>query len=178
MDNKMRIFGIALLILLAAASRWIPHPPNFTPLLAIALFGGTQFRSKFLSVLVPLSILALSDLALGAYPYMWAVYMSFVVVIALGWWLKSEEFSWSRWTGGVFGASVVFFLTSNFAVWALGTMYPKTLSGLWSCYVAALPFFHNTLISTVVYGGVLFGAWALMKRWQPEFFENSRMMFS
>ena len=148
------------MILAATAARLIPHPPNFSPIAAMALFGGAAFADKRAAFLMPLAGLFLSDLVLGFYTITPVVYGSFAVIVCLGLWVRRR-----RSDGRIAGAAVMggplFFVITNFAVWAMGHLYPQTLAGLVACYVAAIPFFQNTLLSNLFYSALLFGGLAL-----------------
>lgn len=161
--NKTRFTLLAGMILAAAASRLIPHPPNFTPIAAMALFGGACFSDKRAAFLVPMAGLLASDLVIGLYRLMPAVYGSFALTVCLGFWLRRHRSAW-RVAGTSLGSAILFFVLTNFAVWAFGTLYPKTPVGLRECYVAAIPFFRNMLLGDLFYAGVLFGGLALAER--------------
>jgi hypothetical protein len=157
------------MILLAALSRLIPHPPNFTPIGAMALFGGACFANRRIAFVVPLAAMLLSDLAigllsgdmsLGLHRLIPVVYGSFGLIVCLGFWLRKHR-AVLPVAGAALAGSVLFFVLTNFGVWALGSWYPKTWEGLVACYVAAIPFFHNTLLGDAVYDTVLFGGFAL-----------------
>ena len=163
--NKNRFVVLAGMILTATAARLIPHPPNFSPIAALALFGGASFASKRAAFLVPLAALFLSDLVLGFYSITPVVYGSFALITCLGFWLRKRQ-SVSRVAVASVMAAVLFFLVTNFGVWALDSLYPRTLPGLAECYTAAIPFFRNTLASDLFYSALLFGGLALAeKRW-------------
>ena len=147
--NKPRFLFLAGMILLAAASRLIPHPPNFSPIAALALFGGAQFADKRLAFLVPLAAMFLSDLVLGLHSLIPVIYGSFALIVCLGFWLRRRQNVWAIGGAAVVGA-LLFFVLTNFGVWAMGQMYPKTPAGLIDCYVAAIPFFQNTLVEQSV----------------------------
>lgn len=171
-NQKINIrFGIvSLLILLVAFSRLIPHPPNFTPVGAMALFGAAYFSKRYLTFVVPLIAMWLSDLVLNNvvyaqyfdgfvlfYPGFYWTYSAFIVIGLVGFFLLKRTKPQNILIASL-SASILFFLVSNFGVWASGMMYPKDLSGLLACYTAAIPFFQNTLMGDLVYCGVLFGA--------------------
>lgn len=163
--NKHRFILLAGMVLVAAAARLIPHPPNFTPVAALALFGGASFAGKRAALLVPLAGLFLSDLVFGFYAITPVVYASFAAIVCLGFWLRRRQNLWRLTLASVAGA-LLFFALTNFGVWALGDLYPKTWAGLAGCYVAAIPFFRNTLASDLLYSALLFGGLALAeKRW-------------
>lgn len=180
MNSKLNLrFGIvALMIVFAALSRLLPHPPNFTPIGGMALFGAAYFSRKYLAFLIPLAALLISDLVLNniVYPRMfpeyydgtfaWGVspwiYGSFILITLLGFGLL-KQIKLPRLVGTSLLASSLFFLVTNFGVWASG-VYPKTLDGLMACYAAGVPFFWNTLAGDLFYVGVLFGAYALAQQ--------------
>src|SRR5215212_2089173 len=146
------------LILLAMVGRLVPHPPNFTPVLAAALFGGAMLPRR-VSWAVPILAMVASDLALG-YPLGWmngVVYGCILAAVGLGAWLGRRR-TWGRTAAAALGGSVLFYVVTNFAVW-LGAegMYLHTPGGLAQCYVAALPFFRNSLAGDLLWTAALFG---------------------
>src|SRR6266700_7857825 len=164
--SKSRLLVVVLMILAAAASRLIPHPPNLASITAVALFGGAYLTNKRLALIVPLAALFLSDLILGFYRHMEIVYGSFLLVVFLGFWLQKKR-SALRIAGAALASSAIFFIVTNFGVWAFESLYPKTAAGLLACYVAAIPFFQNTLIGDALYTAVLFGGFALAEKVFP-----------
>jgi hypothetical protein len=157
--NKPRFCFLAGMMLLAA-SRLIPHPPNFSPIATLALFGGAKFADKRLAFFVPLAAMFLSDLVLGLHSLIPIVYGSFALIVCLGFWLRRRQSVWAIGGAAIVGA-LLFFVLTNFGVWAMGQMYPKTPAGLVDCYVAAIPFFQNTLLSDLFYAALLFGGLAI-----------------
>jgi hypothetical protein len=163
------------MILAAAAFRLIPHPPNFAPIAAMALFGGACFAHRRAAFAVPLAAMLLSDLAiglvsgnlsLGVHRLLPVVYGSFALITCLGLWLRQRR-KFVPIAGATFAGSVLFFTLSNFGVWILGSAYPKTWDGLVACYVAAIPFFHNTFLGDAIYAAALFGGLALVEKGFP-----------
>jgi hypothetical protein len=156
---------VFVLIVLAAASRLLPHPPNFAPVAAIGLYAGA-YTSRRAALLVPFVALLLSDLVIGFYHpvSMFWNYLAFACCLGLGAGWLSRGRGLVRVAGAVLASSVVFFTLSNFGMWASG-YYPRTWPGLIECYTAALPFFRNTLASDVFYSAVLFGGHALLARY-------------
>jgi len=152
---------IAGFIVVGVLSRLIPHPWNATPLMAIALFGGT-YLSKRWAVALPLIIVVFTDLFLGFHstiPFTWS---AFALSGLLGrQWLR-EHTTPPRILTAAIGGSIMFFFVSNFGVWATQILYPKTMAGLWQCYTAALPFFRTMLLGDIVYTGVIFGLFAFL----------------
>jgi hypothetical protein len=150
---------VAVIIIVAAASRLVKHPFNFTPVVAMALFAGCYLQRRW-AIVLPLAAMLVSDYFIGFYDWqvMASVYVSIALAFFIGWYLKNRV----KWYGVIFAAlasSITFFIITNFAVWAFFNWYPHTLSGLISCFALALPFFRNTLIGDLVYAGVFFGAY-------------------
>ena len=160
---RPRLAALISIVLAAALSRLIPHPPNMTSLTAVALFGGAYFSDRRLAFLVPLAALFLSDLVLGFYGHMEVVYSSFALIVCIGLWLGKDR-SVLRIAVAALTSSVLFFLLTNFGVWAFGSLYPRTLDGLVTCYVAAIPFFRNTFQGDMLYAFILFGGFAMLER--------------
>jgi len=169
---KPRTLALAALIVLAALTRLLPHPPNFAPITAMAVFGAIRYRSRWAAVIAPLLALLLSDLVRevlyrnglsrdwGLYRGMWVVYGTTALLVLLGR-LAHGTRSPVAVAAATMGGSCVFFLVTNFAVWAGGSRYPHTAEGLAACYTAAMPFFRNSLLGDATYATILFGAWAL-----------------
>lgn len=162
-----RFLLIAGLIVAAALIRLVPHPPNFAPITAMALFGGAYFNKKSFAFLVPLISLFITDMLLGFHNTMWAVYISFVLIVVMGIYLLKQKSVIKVIITSV-SASVLFFIVTNFAFWATDTLYPTTLAGLAACYTAAIPFFQNTIIGDLFFTGVIFGLFELAKSKYPE----------
>lgn len=165
----LRSLVLAGFILAAAAARLLPHAWNFTPVEAMALFGGAYFASRWAAFAVPLVALLLSDLVLGFYGLMPVVYGCVALSVVLGFWLRGKVSVLRVGAAGLVGA-VVFFLVTNFAVWATAgnvSDHPACSIGLVECYVAALPFFRAQLIGTAVWSLLLFGGYALLSRQLP-----------
>lgn len=162
-----KIIILSAIILVAALTRLLPHPMNFTPLGAMALFGGAYFGRNGLGLLLTMSAWLISDFLLNNFIYesgssiVWFtegasfIYGSIILIYFLGSRLLNKP-SWASVLAGGFAASAIFFLITNFGVWIGGSMYPLTIDGLVTCYVAAIPFFQNTLAGDLVYAAVLF----------------------
>lgn len=161
-----RLLALVSGIVAAAALRLIPHPPNFSPIDAMALFSGAYLGRRALAFVAPLGALLLSDAILGFYHNMAFVYGSVALIVLIGWLVSSRRTP--LWIGGAALASaMLFFIITNFGVWVSGAYYPSTLAGLAACYVAAIPFFQNTLAGDLVYAALLFGGFALLERSVP-----------
>jgi hypothetical protein len=158
---------IAGIVLAAAVLRVVPHPMNFAPIGALALFGGAYFSSKRAAVAVPLLSLVAGDIFTGFHQLIPYVYASFLVSVALGFWLRRKK-SALRIGGATLAGAIQFFLITNFALWAssIGS-YPKNAGGLAACYVAGLPLFWNTLAGDALYVALLFGGMALAEKRFP-----------
>ncbi|MAV00347.1 MAG: hypothetical protein CMC37_02040 [Flavobacteriaceae bacterium] len=140
MNNKKflnREIVILLFIIIAAVIRLIPHPPNFAPITAMALFSGLNFQNKKLAYAIPILAMIVSDLFLGFYSISIFVYLSFIAITYIGTTIKSINVS------NIFLSSLLFFIITNLGVWILG--YPMTIEGLLTCFTLALPFFGYAL---------------------------------
>ena len=157
--RKHNFWLIMLFIISGVLIRLLPHAPNFTPLLAVALFSGSYLKKKY-AFMVPIAAIFLSDIFLGLYDpiVMASVYGSMLAVVAIGAYIKKNK-SWARIGAGALTAPLIFFLITNFTVWAFTPWYTHTLAGFIECFTLALPFFRNNLTSTLVYSGALFGAY-------------------
>ncbi|MGH9750430.1 MAG: DUF6580 family putative transport protein [Candidatus Polarisedimenticolia bacterium] len=166
MSPSRRTAVVAALLLGAAATRLLPHPPNVTPIVAMALFGGAHLGDRRLAVLLPLGAMLLSDLVLGFHVLQPVVYLLIALFALLGKRFLGRPGA-PRLAAAAIGSSVLFFLVTNLAVWALQDLYPKTPAGLSAAFVAALPFFRNTLLGDLGYAVILFGGFALAGRRLP-----------
>jgi hypothetical protein len=163
---KLRPAVLLAVIAAAAALRLAPHPLNFSPIAAMGLFGGAYLTQRWAGFLAPLGALFVSDLVLGFYPHMEFIYGAMAVSVCLGWLLRQSR-SPARIAGAALASSAAFFVISNFSVWALWNTYPRTLAGLEACYVAAIPFFQNTVVGDLFFSALLFGGFALAERLAP-----------
>jgi len=154
------------IIALAAALRIAPHPWNFTPVGAMALFSGAIIRDRRLAFFFPILALFVGDIFIGFHKLMPVVYASFLVSVAIGFWLRDRRTVGRITAATLFGAAQ-FFLVTNFAVWAFGLSYPPNSAGLFACYMAGIPFFWNTLAGDAVYAALFFGGFALAERLFP-----------
>lgn len=161
--NKQRLITLATIVLAAAVSRLLPHPENVAPIAAIALFGGAKFEQKWLAFAVPGLALLLSDMVIGFYPGVWAVYAAFALIVCMGFALRKRE-SLPGVLLASLSASVLFFLITNCSFFYPSLPYPSGLQGLWLSYEAGLPFFRTTLLGDLFYNTVLFGGFALAER--------------
>jgi hypothetical protein len=151
------MFMLAIsLIIVGILLRFLPHAANFTPVAAIALFGGATLSRKQ-ALAVPLALMIASDLFLGLHNVVLFTWGGFLLITLLGFRLQRHR-GVSSTIGASFVSSFVFFVVSNFGVWLMG-WYPRTASGLLECYLMALPFFRDLTVSTLLYTTVLFGAY-------------------
>jgi Family of unknown function (DUF6580) len=172
---RARLAVLLGLMVAAACARLVPHPPNVTPVAAMALLGGATFVDRRAALAVPLGAMLLSDIGLGLLryhpslvftPMLLVIYGCFVVIVCLGFLLRGRR-SPLRVAMVTLTASVLFFAVTNLGVWALGDLYPRTGAGLASCFVEAIPFFRNTLAGDAVSAFALFGALGMIEREFP-----------
>ena len=167
---------ISIIIFIAAATRIFPHPPNFSPIAAIGIFGAAHFTKKWYAFLIPLLAIWLSDIVISNFIYssssnqfIWFYsgfywqYISYIAIILTGIIIFRNNISISKTFGASISSSAIFFLISNFGVWFGSSMYPKSFSGLVTCYAAGIPFLQNTVLSNVLFTIVLFGSYFLIQ---------------
>jgi len=155
-----------LLIFFAAFSRLLPHPPNVAPITAIALFSAVYLDKKY-AFIIPVAAMIISDYFIGFHENVIFVYGSFIIISIIGIWLRKHR-SIPTTLGVSVTGSVIFFMVTNFGVWVMpGSMYQTNINGLLNCYVAAIPFFRNTLIGDLFYVAAIFGLYELVKKIFP-----------
>lgn len=167
--NK-RLIVLVSVIVAAALARLVPHPSNVTPIAAMALFGGACLCDRRLAYVVPLAAMLISDLVLGFTTYdlrvlfvsQPVVYACILATTALGTLIANRQSTWQVVTASLAG-SLFFFAVTNFAVWLTGQLYPLNPAGLAACYVAAIPFFRNSLLGDLFFATVLFGGLAILE---------------
>ncbi len=164
--SNPRTWLLLCMVATAAALRVLPHPWNFAPVGAMALFGGATFSSRRAALIFPLLALFVGDLFIGFHRLMPVVYASFLLSVAIGFWLRGRS-SVPRIGAATLAGALQFFFVTNFGVWLSGMTYPKTAAGLAACYVAGIPFFWNTLASDALYSALLFGGFILLERRFP-----------
>jgi len=172
---NLSYLGIIVLILFASFSRIIPHIPNFTPIGAIALFGGAYFKNKLHAFIIPILSLWVSDLVINNYilsyyydeftwfypGFLWQ-YSSFCIIIIIGYFYL-KNLSLKKIFLSSIASSLLFFIITNFGVWISGSLYPLNINGLITCYILAIPFLKGTLIGFLFYSSFLFGAFEMFK---------------
>lgn len=179
-NSKINLrFGlIALLILVAALSRLLPHPSNFAPIAGMGLFGAAYFSKKYYAFLIPFAAYWISDMLLNNIIYtqyyegfQWMgspwVYASFALIIVLGF-ILLKKVTLNNLIVASLSSSVLFFLITNFGTWVSSSLYSKTFSGLITAFIAGIPFFWNTLAGDLFYVSVLFGSFELVKSQYPQ----------
>jgi hypothetical protein len=143
-------------IVAAAALRLVPHPPNFTPIGAMALFSGAYFGRRAIAFAAPIGALLMSDAVLGFYHGMVTVYFADLLVVLIGC-LALRNRSALRIGLAAVASSILFFVVTNFGMWLSSGIYPRTVGGLEACFIAAIPFFQNTIAGDLFYSALLFG---------------------
>lgn len=176
-----RLIILSSIILIGAFMRLIPHWPNFTPIAAMALFGGAYIGKRVLTFLIPLLAMFLSDLIIGFHQDMFAVYIAFVLTVMIGLAIRNK-ISFGSVILGSLSASVLFFLITNFSAWLTMPLYSKTFAGLMQAYVAGLAFFNNgsygisfflnTVIGGLFFVGIFCGAFYLVRSRFPAIAES------
>lgn len=155
------------LILAAAFTRLIPHYPNFTAVGAIALFGGAYLQNRKLAFAVPFIAMLITDWIIGFHHTMWAVYLSFGLIVLIGIQVSKNKKVTNILIGAI-SSSILFFIITNFAQWISDPFYAKTGAGLAQCYTLAIPFFSYTVLGDLFYVGVLFGVYELANAKLPD----------
>lgn len=175
---KLRAFVVLGAVVLASLTRVLPHPPNFAPMTAIALFAAATLKDRKLGLLTPLFALLVSDLCIeamhrfglmntwGLYHGMWLTYAITLLIAVMGLALRGRR-NVPMIAGMTLAGSVIFFVVSDFGVWAGGGLYPLTWAGLRECYIRAIPYFGNSVAGDAIYSTVLFGGFALAERAIP-----------
>ncbi len=158
------------LVVLSTLMRVVPHPWNLTPVGAVSLFSGACFDRKRWAFTVPLVAMFISDTALelltghGYHSLMPVIYATFALIVILGFALRDRRRSPVAIGAGAVAAATIFYIVSNFAMWTISTMYPKTFAGLIACYAAAIPFYGTMLAGDLVYSALLFGTFVWVER--------------
>ena len=143
------------LVLLLVVSRLIPHPPNFTPIITIAIMSGYLFKNIYFSFIVLLVSMLIGDVFIGFYKNMFFVYLSLFVITYVFANINNKINYKNLLIFGFFG-SLIFFIISNLGVWLIQDLYIKDLNGLMKCYILALPFFKNTILSTFLFSYIIY----------------------
>lgn len=144
-----------IILVIGVLTRFADHAPNFTPAVALALFGGVYLPRKF-ALIVPILFMFISDLVIGFHNTMFFTWGSVFLISWIGIWVRERKNFPVFMMSGV-ASAVLFFIVTNLGAWP--TLYPMTWQGLVECYVAAIPFFRNTFVSTIVYCAVFYGVY-------------------
>ncbi|MBK7211908.1 MAG: hypothetical protein IPH88_01130 [Bacteroidales bacterium] len=164
-----KFYLIVGLILFGAFLRLMPHWPNFTPIAAMALVGGSFIKRKDLAMIIPVLSMLISDAIIGFHGVMFPVYISFILIVGLGYLLRSGITPLSV-AGASLLSSLLFFLITNFAAWSSGLMpYSVDFPGLIQAYIAGLPFFLNGILGDLFYNGIFFGLFYFVTQRFPAF---------
>ena len=148
-EKNKKILFITLFITVVALMRLIPHPPNFVPITAIAIFAGVKLNNIKIAYAIPISIMLISDLFIGFYSISLFVYLAFILIITYSSFIKKYSIK------NIILSSVIFFIITNFGVWLMGG-YPKSIEGLVLCYTMAIPFFTNSIIADLFFSAILY----------------------
>jgi uncharacterized membrane protein len=146
---------ISLLIFISALSRLLPHPPDFTPLIAISIFAGATLFSKKESILIPIIAMFISDIFIGFHSLIPVVYGTMALISIISFYTLKQR-SILKITAVGLGSGILFFLTTNLAVFLTSGMYEKSVQGFIECFTLAIPFFRNSLAGIAVYASLLF----------------------
>ena len=157
---KKEIFPISLILILAFA-RLIPHPPNFTPIISVAILSSFFFRNINLAIIVLLISMLISDFLIGFHKYIFFTYIPLVIITLT---FKDKILKYKNMLFYSFIGVIIFYLISNFGVWILDKNYEKNIYGLINCYIAALPFLKNSIISTIFYTYLTFSTYNFSKK--------------
>lgn len=159
-SNQTKLVIAVGLIVLAVVLRYAPHPPNFAPIAAIGLFAGVYLPRRY-AIILPLAAMVISDLFLGFHGLIFWTWGSFIAIGLYSALVLRKNHSLSMIIASSVGASIFFYLVTNFGVWVEGTLYPPTIAGLTSSYVNALPFLRNTLAGDAFYTLGIFAIYEL-----------------
>ncbi len=168
---KNNLFYLVFFAVSLAIFRVIPHPPNFTPIIASAIMCPILTKDRIYGALIPILAMFISDIFIGFHSYQFIIYITLISISIFA--FKTNSYLILAVSSIL--ASTWFFLTTNFAVWVMWDYYPKTLEGLLSCYTLAIPFFQNTLLSTIFFCFVIFLSVNILDRTNKKiilFFDN------
>ena len=159
-SNNLNLIYFLFFIFL---SRLLPHPPNFTPIISIAILCPIFFKKDFVSLSVVILGMFVTDIFLGFYSLMSATYISLIIIFYFNK-LFIKNINFKNLILSCFLSSLIFFIITNFSVWLLGNLYTKNVDGLINCFFMAIPFFHNTLISTLLFSSLTFFGYVEFKK--------------
>jgi hypothetical protein len=160
-----------LFVVAAVGMRFLPHAWNFTPVVAMLLLAGAFMKRK--QLWVPILALVASDFALNLWVYrtpgaadQYFTWSAYLIILGMALWALPGRVRWMRVGTTTIAGSCIFFLISNFGVWMTGTMYPRTMGGLITCYGMGVPFFRSAALGDLLYAGAFFGVYALLTQRQ------------
>lgn len=158
-------------VLIAAFSRFLPHPVNFTAVGAMALFAGATMSNRWLSLLIPMLAMFITDIFFTFHNTMWATYSAMGIATMIGWFIRDRQNAITILTGSLVSALVFFFIT-NAAMWVVGFytpngFYTRDFAGLVNSIVQGVPYMGNTIASQLLYTGLLFGSFHAIRVWKP-----------
>ena len=171
MKSKKYILILSLVIVAAFSNILLTNIPNFSPIASVALFSGFYFSNKKIALIIPVACMLVSDYFIGFHSYMWAVYLSFVLVAIIGVSMKKNQPK--NILLNTFISSALFFFITNTSVWISGSYYTKDLSGLALCLTMGIPFFKYTLLSSIIFSTFLFGGLEIINKSISKFFSIS-----
>ncbi len=153
-----KVFYLLFFVIFLIIARLIPHPPNFSPIIASAIFAPILLKNRYYGFIVPLSALFISDVIIGFHIYQLVIYLTLFTISLISPLKKYSKINLILYS---IGASIWFFIITNFAVWLAWDYYPKNFEGLMQCYTLAIPFFTNTLISSILFISlfIIFKVW-------------------
>lgn len=160
--NK-KLFTLVAVIFAIALFRVLPHPPNVSPVAAMALLGGAYFTDKRMAFILPFLALILSDLIIGFHNSMIFVYAGFALTVGMGIWMQ-KKITANRVAAATVASTLLFFIITNFGAWMMTGMYPMNAGGLMQAYAAGIPFLQNSLLGNLAFSAVMFGGFVLMQR--------------
>lgn len=169
---KLRLIALISVISALALYRVLPHPMNFTPVMAAALFAGAKFDDTRMAFLLPLLAMLLSDLVIGFHATMPFVYAGMALAVVLGMLIRRRR-GFAPTASATLAGSLGFFALTNFGAWVYSPeLYSRDWAGLAAAYIAAIPFYQNSLLSDAVFTALLFGGWALAERTFPRLVDS------
>ena len=172
MDNNKYVLVFLLIVVTSFSNVLLSNIPNFSPVASVALFSGFYLSNKKIALLVPIICMLISDYFIGFHSLMWAVYLSFSVTVVIGFLMKKANGK-LIFLNSIFSA-VLFFIITNFAVWASGSFYSKDFTGLLTCFSMGIPFLKNTLLSAVIFSSILFGGYEFFNQLVNKYLKVSK----
>jgi len=156
--------------------RVIPHVYNFSPVIALAIFGAIHYKHRKLAYLVPLMSILFSDIIINNFVYnlsnnivifykgFYWQYISYAIIIFLSLKYNHKKINIKNISFLVISTSTLFFVTTNFGYWLTSGLYTHNISGLFKCYVNAIPFFEGTLLGAIFYTPIFIGLYYFLQR--------------